>query len=220
MGPLHTPKRKNGGYSLIELLVVLAIIAVLVAVGVTTIGSKNKAAVKDMTQQLVSSLSDAQQLARTTGRTVTLHTQGATSSALVIDFEYQTPNPASPANLITIRGGGFSVASQGSSRSYAVPGILKTQATATGISNASLKNLSLVTDWDLFFVNANAVFQGAESSALTFSSSGQISQDCFATISSVSPGTSSPMGMVIVTRRNGIHAYYCSGETGAPWRSL
>jgi prepilin-type N-terminal cleavage/methylation domain-containing protein len=208
------------GYSLIELLVVLAIIGILATVGVTTMGSKRKAAVRELTQQMASAFSDAQQLARSTGRQVILHVKGATSGDLTIDFEYQVPDPADSTKQITIRGGGFSVASQGSTSAYAVPGIQLAQATATNVSTTTLKTLNLVTDWDAFFVDGNAVFQGAETQALTYSSSGQISQDSYITISSPSAGPSSPIGVVIATRRNGTHAYFFSGEAGATWRSL
>jgi prepilin-type N-terminal cleavage/methylation domain-containing protein len=220
MAPNGSPRPNQSGYSLIELLVVLAVVAILVIVGVSTMGSKRKPAVREMTQQLSSSLADAQQLARSTGRQVVLHVKGATPTALTIDFEYQAIDPADATKTILVRGGGFSMAAQGSNSAYAVPGLTRTQTASTGVDITSLKNLGLVTDWDTFFVDSNAVFQGSETQNLTFSSSGQISQDCFATVSSPVAGPGNPIGLVVATRRNGIHAYFFSGETGATWRSL
>lgn len=210
----------TSGYSMLELTVVLVIVGILVTVAIVSLGSKQKPAVRELTQQLASSFSDAQQLARSTGRQVTLHVKGATPLTLTVDFEYLVPDPADPTKQITIRGGGFSMAAQGSNSSYALPGIRTDQATAASMNTTNLKGLGLVADWDAFFVNDNAVFQGAETQNLTFSNSGQISRDCYTTISSPLPGPSSPLGLVVVTRRNGIHAYFFSGEAGATWRSL
>ena len=214
----HTyPQNSLRGFSVVELLVVLAIIAILAMVTVSGIGSKQKAAVRELTQQMNSSLADAQQLARTSGRPVTLHVKGSTSDILTIDFEY-VANPATP--LVITRGGGFNAAAQQGGTSYAAIGIGQAQLTATGVALASLKGLAIMSDWTTFFDNANAIFQGAESQALSFSNNGQISQDCYLTVSGPSPGPSSPLGVVIATRRNGIHAYFFSGEPGAVWRSL
>lgn len=212
-------KPNQSGYSLIELLVVLAVVTIVAIVGVTTMGSRRKPAVREMTQQVYSALADAQQLARSTGRQVTLHVKGATPAALTIDFEYQAIDPKDVTKTILVRGGGF-IAAQGTNSAYAVPGINRSQATSTGVDTTSLKNLGLVTDWDTFFVDGNAVFQGSETQNLTFSSSGQISQDCYATVSSPVTGPGNPIGLVVATRRNGIHAYFFSGEAGATWRSL
>lgn len=216
---MATNSQKCKGYNLIELLVVLAIVGILVVVGIMSMGSRRKPAVRELTQQMTASFAEAQQLARSTGHPVILHVNGATSNALTIDFEYQAPNPANGI-IQTIRGGGFSVASLGSNANYAVPGIKLTQATATGVDMTNLKALGLVTDWDTFFVDSKAVFQGVETQTLSFSSGGQISQDCYITVSDPSPGPSSPLGLVIATRRNGTRAFYFSGEPGASWRSL
>jgi len=224
MKPYH---RRCRGYSLIELLTVLVIVGILAMVGVMTLGSRHKPAVRELTQQLASSIADAKQLARSVGRQVTLHVRGTTPSALSIDFEYLVPDPP-PVPLpdpyvptfTTIRGGGFSMAAQGSSSAYAVPGIARSPITATSVSTDSLAALSLVTNWATFFVDANAVFRGSETSTLTFSNSGQISSDCYMTVSEPSPHAGSPVGLVIISRRNGIHAYYFSGDAGATWRSL
>ncbi len=214
----HTyPQNRLRGFSVVELLVVLAIIAILAMVTVSGIGSKQKAAVRELTQQMNSSLADAQQLARTSGRPVTLHVRGTTANTLTIDFEY-VADPTTP--LVITRGGGFIAAAQQGGTAYAAIGIGQAQLTATGVALASLTALPLMSDWSTFFVDANSIFQGAESQALTFSSDGQINQDCYLTVSGPNPGASSPLGVVIATRRNGIHAYFFSGEPGAVWRSL
>lgn len=212
MTPAHPSSR---GFSLIELLVVLIIAGILAMVGITSLGSRRKAAVRDLTLQMYSVLVDAQQLARSTGQMVTLHVKGTTSDTLSIDFEYTAP----PNGTLT-RGGGFSVATQGVNAMYGVPGIRKAQVTATNVDCSSFSGLGLVSNWNAFFVDANALFQGSDSTAMTFSNQGQISQDCFVTVCSPTPRVADPIGLVVATRRNGIHAYIFTGEQGATWRSL
>lgn len=211
---------RSMGFSLIELLVVLAIIGILAIVGVSSLGSKNQSSVRELTQRMASSFADAQQMARSTGRQVILHVRGGSPATLSIDYEYQTPDPAHAGSLITVVGGQFTMAAEGSSRNYARPGIQTTQLTATNVDTTSLGNLGLVANWSDFLVDTNAVFQGSESQTLNFTSDGQINQDAFITVSTPSPGRTSPIGLVVATRRNGIHAYFFSGEAGATWRSL
>ena len=76
MGPFHTTKRKNGGYSLIEMLVVLAIIGVLGIVGVSMIGNRPSGAVRGILDELEGVLASAHKRAVATGQDVVITTTG------------------------------------------------------------------------------------------------------------------------------------------------
>jgi prepilin-type N-terminal cleavage/methylation domain-containing protein len=62
--------RKASGYSLIELLVVLAILGILAMVGVSMIGSRSGAAVRTQLDELEGVLTDARKVSIATGRDV------------------------------------------------------------------------------------------------------------------------------------------------------
>ncbi len=76
MRPFHTPQRKNGGYSLIEMLVVVAIVGVLAIVGVTMIGDRQAGAVRAVMDEVEGALSNAHKAAVASGRDVAIVTWG------------------------------------------------------------------------------------------------------------------------------------------------
>ncbi len=80
MGPFHTPQRKNGGYSLIEMLVVLAIIGVLAIAGVATLGNRGGNSVRGTLDQLEGAIMDAHKYAVSTGKDVAIVTWGPYSA--------------------------------------------------------------------------------------------------------------------------------------------
>ena len=81
MGPFHTPQRKNGGYSLIEMLVVLAIVGILAMAGASMIGNRSGTSVRAILDELEGGLVDAQKYAVATGKDVALVTWGDWSAA-------------------------------------------------------------------------------------------------------------------------------------------
>ncbi len=81
MRPFHTPQRKNGGYSLVELLVVVAIVGVLAIAGVTMIGNRQAGGVRAVMDEVEGALSNAHKASVATGRDVAIVTWGAWDAA-------------------------------------------------------------------------------------------------------------------------------------------
>ena len=70
------PANPQKGFSLIELLVVLAIVGVLAIAGISMMGNRTGGAVRSILDELEGSLLDAHKFAVATGRDVTIRTRG------------------------------------------------------------------------------------------------------------------------------------------------
>jgi len=82
-GPsMSTPRRHAlSGYSMIELLVVLAIVGILAIAGVSMIGNRQSGAVRGLLDEMEGALTNAHQAAVATGRDVAIVTWGTWSAA-------------------------------------------------------------------------------------------------------------------------------------------
>jgi prepilin-type N-terminal cleavage/methylation domain-containing protein len=96
------PARRTQGYSLIEILVVLAIIGVLTVVGATMLGNRQAAAVRGLLDELEGALNNARSAASSSSRDVAIETWGTwntgfpNSMAMAFGDASLTPTAASP----------------------------------------------------------------------------------------------------------------------------
>jgi|APCry1669188970_1035186.scaffolds.fasta_scaffold31099_3 prepilin-type N-terminal cleavage/methylation domain-containing protein len=86
MRPFHTPQRKNGGYSLIEMMVVMAIVGVLVFAGASYLGDKRGNAVRSVMDEIEGVIMNAQNSAQLSSMDIYVSSTGQwTDGTLIID---------------------------------------------------------------------------------------------------------------------------------------
>jgi len=100
MEPLPHDSSPSRGYSLIELLVVLAILSILAIAGAFSLGSRAPRAVKSTTLQVRGAIQEARELAISTGRNITLQatwdSAARTASIVTVD---DSPTPATKSQV-------------------------------------------------------------------------------------------------------------------------
>jgi len=96
--------RRTQGYSLIEILVVLAIFGILSVVGVSMLGNRQGSSVRSLLDELEGALNNARVLASATGRDVAVETWGTWAAGAPAVMAYGdsslVPSAAEPANRL------------------------------------------------------------------------------------------------------------------------
>lgn len=102
---MRLPARKANGYSLIEILVVLAIFGILSLVGVSMLGNRRGSAVHSLLDEIEGALNNARAEAGATGKDVALVTWGAWSAADRLGIAYGDATNLTDAQIKNIATG-------------------------------------------------------------------------------------------------------------------
>ena len=235
---MHMRSRPSG-FSLIELLVVLAVVGILAGVGLSFSISRPSTAVRGVTNDVYGVLQAAQNLARNSGRNVALQTSG-TEPAKTLTLQYgffvqnadgsddftkgpgsTAANPVMGSLVIDTSLSRYAQISDATTGQFASA----SPSPAPG-SDAILKTIEAPAFWSS---GANNLFTGATTptspATLYFKSNGSPSADFYIQIVGVrsgAVGTDLPLGLVLASQTNGLFAFTkaTSNSTSAPWKRL
>ena len=228
MGPFHIPKHKNGGYSLIEVLVVLVIAGILSVVYATYRHDNYSPAVRGAMNIIYGTLVDARTMARGSGKQIVFGATG-TGSNVVLTYTTTMTGP-------TVWG---SVTQQAATAQYAFasdPSVARfcmvdldgtTAAGSAALSNLQTKLQSLSvngtaafgsTAWSLSIFNP-ANYGASTTTPFWFNGNGTANTDGFVMVVPAANGTAlanGPVGIILVSASGNIYRYYRS-NSGSAW---
>jgi len=238
------PSRSSRGYSLVELLTVLAIVGILAMVGVAMIGDRSASSVRSVMDDLEGAIAGAHKFTASSGTDVLIATRGDWAAANPLILAYGSANITTTTAEILTNGANRSesfrvdVRGTGLAADHQRAGIV-TQANAAwwGSAATGSQDLSSVPPFSdsssgfapVLASGANNLFQGGTTAnALRISGANKRFTSTFyiqvVSLHNGMPVTGGPMGL-LVGLANGatIYKFYnpgvLSGGTGA-WRKL
>lgn len=228
---------RESGYTLLELLVVLAIVGILAYAGVGFITNRSSTAVRGATNDVYGVLRAAQTLARNSGRRVALQTSGTEPGRnLVLQYGFYVQNAdgtddmtqgpgATAANPVL---GTFSL--NPSISRYAQVGDATTDQLGSILPNPSLSSdatLAKLQGAAFWTSSSNNLFQGGStvSTAVFFQPDGTPNRDFYVPVVGVRSDVVSsdlPVGVVLGSQSNGLLAFLKakSNDPAKPWSRL
>jgi prepilin-type N-terminal cleavage/methylation domain-containing protein len=126
---MRRASHSSRGYSMVELLMVLAILGIMAIVGFTMLGDRGSGAVRGVMDELEGTLMSAQKLAVATGQDVTIATQGdwdaaAGNKLILAQATGMTPTAAVANGQTTSNSFKLAVTGAGLSREHAYAGVV------------------------------------------------------------------------------------------------
>lgn len=215
MGPFNTPQRRNSGYSLIEILVVLVIVGILSMAYVVYRPDKNAPAVRGAMNSIYGTLVDARTLARGTGNPVTLTPTGGAASA-VLTYVGQASGVAATGTTLTPPTGVYTHATDPSVARFCIVD-LDGSSTAGAAALASLKSSlsgSKASGTSIF--NSTIWNQSLFNQVFTYNSDGTASIEGYVLVVGATGGAAlpnGPVGILLVNTSGNIYRYYRSNSS-------
>jgi prepilin-type N-terminal cleavage/methylation domain-containing protein len=226
MGPFNTPQRRNGGYSLIEILVVLVIVGVLATAGAMMVQSPIPAAVKSGTSSLSGALRHAQTLALSSGRMVYLQPTGVGTTSPGLQWGFATLAANGAVTVDPAGPQGAWVLPPSESRFLSIGGSAALGLAVTG-SGTLPKDLAAIAAHVKNTATWNTTFYATTTTpTYYFMSNGSINTEFFVIVAGARSGTvfssGNRLGLIVVSPGSGISTYLKQNPASAtpPWSRL
>jgi len=205
---ISTPRRRSG-YSLIELLVVMAIVGVLALVAVAYRMDRMGPAVKGALQDINGTLSDARTLARSSGQAVTL-TPGGTNTTATLTYSTTPPRA-------------YTHAADNSAANYCLVDMDGTgNPTADALTSLKTAIGAALGGVDVFPTAAWQVNAFHCTPALQFNTNGSANRAAYVAVIGQRNGLmmpDGPIGILLVSATGNMYRYYRASSTSS-WTRL